>query len=80
MSSAASSTLAPLLPGQPLPIPVRAPKPQPGHGTYARGSHILSSLVGMPGTDGANVTVTGADTRFVVPEPDSIVSTIGLHG
>lgn len=64
-----------LLPGQPLNT-VRTPKPQSGSGTYERGSHLLSSLVGQ--AKGASESSTqsvysGSSSRFVVPRPGSTI-------
>jgi exosome complex component CSL4 len=63
-----------LLPGQPLSIPPRAPRPQSGSGTYERGSHILSSLVGEAQASGSSRSVqSGSSSRFIVPNIGSTV-------
>ena len=68
---ASSSSLAPLvLPGQPLPSSSGSSAARAGAGTYVRGAHMLSSLVGRPDARGG---VTGRPSRFVVPSPSSIV-------
>ncbi|PWN91377.1 hypothetical protein FA10DRAFT_265237 [Acaromyces ingoldii] len=60
-----------VLPGQPLLFPPRAPLPQPGIGAYTRGSQLLASVVGhqRPGEG----TIQGLPSRFVVPQPSSVV-------
>lgn len=60
-----------VLPGQPLLFPPRAPLPQPGIGAYPRGSQLLASVVGhqRPGEG----TIQGLPSRFVVPQPSSVV-------
>ncbi|MCO5571948.1 hypothetical protein L7F22_025699 [Adiantum nelumboides] len=60
-----------VLPGQPLLFPPRAPLPQPGIGAYTRDSQLLASVVGhqRPGEG----TIQGLPSRFVVPQPSSVV-------
>lgn len=62
-----------LLPGQPLNI-ARTPRSQSGLGTYERGSHLLSSLVGQAKASGSTQSVqSGSSSRFVVPRPGSTI-------
>lgn len=37
-----------ILPGQPIPLPPKAPAPQLGRGTYLRDTQIRASLLGIP--------------------------------
>jgi exosome complex component CSL4 len=64
-----------LLPGQPLNAPSRSStKPQSGSGSYERGSHLLSSLVGQAQSQGSTLGVqSGSTARFVVPTPASTI-------
>ena len=63
-----------LLPGQPLELPSRAPKPSTGRGAYERGSHILSSLVGQRVSSGSTLGVqSGSAAKYVVPQPGSTI-------
>ena len=63
-----------LLPGQPLSVPGHSALPHAGQGTFHRGTHLLSSLVGQASTSGSTLSVqSGSTARFVVPSPDSTV-------
>ena len=42
-----------LLPGQPIPLPPRAPAPQLGPGIYERNGQVRASLLGIPQFDGS---------------------------
>ena len=42
-----------LLPGQPIPLPPRAPLPQLGPGAYSRDGIARASLLGQPKIDGS---------------------------
>jgi hypothetical protein len=42
-----------LLPGQPIPLPARAPAPQLGHGIYERNGQLRASLLGIPHFEGS---------------------------
>lgn len=68
MSTAAASTSALVLPGQPIATGGKA-----GSGTYARGTHLLASLVGRASVEGSQSSVRGRASRFIVPAPASLV-------
>ncbi|KZO90325.1 hypothetical protein CALVIDRAFT_408785 [Calocera viscosa TUFC12733] len=61
-----------LLPGQPLPLPPRAPLPLPGPGTYKRGATLRSSLLGLP-TISSTASVRAPASPPPVPQQGSIV-------
>lgn len=42
-----------LLPGQPIPLPSRAPAPQLGPGIYERNGQLRASLLGIPHFEGS---------------------------
>ncbi|UZJ51248.1 hypothetical protein CBS101457_000568 [Exobasidium rhododendri] len=63
-----------LLPGQPLITSAGASRSHGGLGTYERGSHLLSSVVGQVPSHSSVLSVhSGSTARFVVPNPGSTI-------
>ncbi|KAH6917271.1 exoribonuclease [Coprinopsis sp. MPI-PUGE-AT-0042] len=60
-----------VLPGQPIPVPPRAPPPELGPGTYARDGHTRASLMGIPKLNGPTLTIPRV--RPHPPAPNSVV-------
>ncbi|PPQ89406.1 hypothetical protein CVT25_002224 [Psilocybe cyanescens] len=60
-----------LLPGQPVPLPARAPAPQLGPGVYEKHGVIRASLLGPPRFEGSTLTVPRVQPH--TPIPGSIV-------
>ncbi|KAF9015281.1 hypothetical protein BDQ17DRAFT_1230326 [Cyathus striatus] len=60
-----------VLPGQPIPVPPRAPAPLLGSGTYARDNLIRASLLGVPRFHGSTLTIPRV--RPHPPAPNSVI-------
>lgn len=56
-----------LLPGQPIPLPARAPAPQLGHGIYERNGQLRASILGIPHFEGSVRTAFSASWASLHP-------------